>query len=142
MMDSNKHRAKKKQELAKNKRAFNEIIGDPFSDDGQDGVYNQLHQSSSISSIEGSYGESPGIVYAGKPSVLDFFCDVDMVIRDVIENTKLREEFGLIYFQYELTIWDDNRRNKYEQLIGKELLRRGISPIKRYFTVTKKRDGK
>jgi hypothetical protein len=142
-MDNNKSRRKKSLKWAKNKEAFNEILGDPFAPEPIDGVYNLLHYSSTISSIEGTFGEAPGTIYAEKPSILDFFCDVDMAISKIITNDTFKAKFYNTYIYMCDDEWpwglDKTLRPKFEQLIGNEFLRRGISPVKRYFTITKLR---
>jgi hypothetical protein len=140
-MDTNITRVKKKREWAKYKKAFDEIIGDPFAPEPIDGVYNTLHSSSSISSIEGSFGEAEGTIDTSKPTVLDFFCDVDNALSACIHDSLTMDKF---VWTYVFGVTDNpthtlpkGLRNQLEQQIGKLLLMRGISPVKRYFTVTK-----
>jgi hypothetical protein len=142
-MDTNSTRVKKKKDWTKNKQAFDQILGDPFAPEPVDGIYNTLHNSSSISSIEGTFGEAEGTVDTSKPTVLDFFCDVDMVVDACINDRFIRDKF---YWTYVFGYTDEPERtlpkglrNSLEQQIGKVLLSRGIAPIKRYFTVTKRR---
>src|ERR1035441_5056659 len=96
-MDTNLTRVKKKKDWTKNKQAFDQILGDPFAPEPIDGIYNILHNSSSISSIEGTFGEQEGTIDTSKPTVLDFFCDVDMVVDSCINDRFIRDKFYWTY---------------------------------------------
>lgn len=138
MGDTNKTRAKQKNEERKNKEAFIEIIGDPFKSEPIEGCYLTLQSRSAISSIEEKLGQSVGTVNAAKPSTSDFFCDVENVIRDSVPKD-LHDSFILCYFEGDDKAVSKGWNKRFEQIVGKLLRVRGISPIKRYFTVTQKR---
>jgi hypothetical protein len=133
-MDSNKTRLKQKREKEKNKAAFVAIIGDPYND--IDGIYITLHGRSSISSIEANFGEATETVNPCKPSVSDFFCDVENALRDAIPNAVFGD-FTFTYFGG-MDLLSKKTRNQLEQKVGKLLRTRGIYPVKRYFTVNPK----
>jgi len=122
---------RRKKEEARNKLAFTEILGDPFLD--IDGAYTTLHFRSSISSIENNYGDTKETVSAAKPSVSDFFCDVENVVNTVIEDKSLLDRFFSTYF-YDIQELSKEQCRHLEQRIGRIFRARGISPIKRYFT--------
>lgn len=130
-MDSNKTRVRQKKEEAKNLSAFLEIIGDPYRD--IDGVYNTLHNRSSMGSIEDKLGQPVENISAAKPSLSDFFCDVENAVKDVIPSNYL-EDFFSAYFDGNGWI-HKHIRKQFEQSLGKVLRSRGIYPVKRYFTV-------
>ena len=133
-MDSNNTRARKKNEWRKNKEAFDHIIGDPFSLDGKEGAYITLKKTSTVGSIDVLKGESKGRVEVQKPSLTDFFCDVDLIIREVIDDPIMLDRFFWTYIMGSEDI-DAKTRNKLEQKLGKLFRLRGISPIQKYFTV-------
>jgi hypothetical protein len=141
-VDSNKTRNNRKQESNKNRRAFEEILGNPFTDAPQ-GIYQTLKFSSSISSVEGTYGEGEGTACSEKPSIVDFRCDVDLIIREVVPDDILRVKFYITYVMEQITsdlsITDKKVRNSLEQKMGKLFRTRGLSPVKRYFTVTRRK---
>jgi hypothetical protein len=142
-------RNKKKSELvARYKSAFDEIIGDPYAYPAPiDGHYSMLKSRSSISSVKHKQNSAPGPVNRARPNPLDFFCDVDRAIKDALATFKpnqyedgaftLDEIFYNTYFTENGLIFMQAERSVIEQLVGRILVARKISPVSKYFTVTK-----
>jgi len=143
-----KQRKKITTKVAKNKRAFDEIVGDPFAfPEPIDGHYSTLKNRSSISIIEPER-QTQTTVNPAKPNPLDFFCDVESAIDDGlntydkhIENIgmdRLKLLFDNTYIFVNDDMFSQVARAKLEQIIGNILIRRGISPVHKYFTTIRK----
>ena len=138
-----------KEELAaKYKRAFDEIIGDPYAHPEQiDGEYMARKSRSSIS-IGGTSvdQQSSSPVREARPNDVDFFCDVEAAVRDGLDVYGWREDLIQKLFIFETTyITEDpgyyqftqKERAEIEQHIGRIFVARGISPVRKYFTSIK-----
>ena len=140
---------KRSEKWFKNKRAFDEIIGDPYSKpEPTQGQYSALKSRSSVpvANITGSIGESKN---AARPGPVDFFCDVEAGVKDglatyakgdgreniyenVFINTYIVEDATKPVFEQKL-------RSQIEQTIGKIFIERSISPSSKYFTTIRKK---
>jgi hypothetical protein len=137
----------KKAELAaKYKAAFDEVLGDPYAHpEPIEGHYSLLKSRSSLSVAE-PQRDSPSPVNQARPNQLDFFCDVDSAVDDGLAVfQKHHPEFGkALNVLFLGTYWfetgpmfNQKERAELEQYIGRILVARKISPVSRYFTVTK-----
>ena len=135
-----------KEELAaRNKKAFDHVIGDPFAKpEPVDGQYLRLKQNSSIRA-QNIANESSGSKNAARPSVLDFFIDVENAIRDGLEAWDrysyspvpvivLVSLFSNTYFYECDKQFAPAERPSIEQHIGRILVARHIYPTSKYFT--------
>lgn len=141
--------AKKKRDrgaerAARNKRAFDEVIGDPYAKpDPIEGHYSMLKSRSSMSIAEPDR-KSKSPVNEARPSAVDFFIDVDAAISDGLEvfGKSWREPdqvgfiFSTTYFTEDPSYYHftQKERAEVEQIIGQILVHRGISPASKYFT--------
>jgi hypothetical protein len=132
---------------AKNKKAFDDVIGDPFAYPEQlDGHYLMLKSRSSVMIADVS-PKSKGPVNGARPNPIDFACDVESAVTDGLEvfykRTKtytfsdLKEIFDNTYLLGSGEIFNQKERAALEQDIGQILVDRGISPVAKYFTVIK-----
>ena len=138
---------KNKAELAaRYKNGFDEIIGDPFGHpEPIEGHYSLLKSRSGIFTVVPER-DSPSPVNQARPNQLDFFCDVDSAIDDGLAVfQKHHPDFGkALNVLFLGTYWfetgpmfNQKERAELEQMIGRILVARKISPVSRYFTVTK-----
>jgi hypothetical protein len=132
---------------AKNKRAFDDVLGDPFAYPEQiDGHYMMLKSRSSLA-IADSEQKSKSPVNQARPNPIDFGCDVEAAVEDglkvFIDREKtytlsdIKEVFDNTYLLGTGDIFSQQERAKLEQDIGQILVSRGISPVSKYFTTIK-----
>jgi hypothetical protein len=136
---------------SKNKSAFTEVMGDPYAKpDPIEGQYSYLKNRSSISVA--SKEEAPSVsINEARPSVVDFFCDVEAAIIDgmlIFARSWREPDECLFVFHTTYITEDDNyykfdqgERNKIEQIIGRIFRERDMSPVRKYFSaIRRKRD--
>lgn len=138
---------KHEDRLYLNKKAFDEIIGDPYGKEPIEGHYTVLkHRTSQMTAFIDSQ-MSPATRNAAQPSHIDFFCDVDAIVNEGLEIFK-RSDFGRSQSQllqlFDNTYWnevepifDQHDRADLEQIVGRLLRARKISPVSMYFTTVK-----
>lgn len=135
MKDSNPTRDRR----AKNKKAFDEILGDPYSEDNLEGWYNILKARSSIVTL--AFDDTHGTSNPARPTPLDFFCDVEAVIHKTIDDPILLDKFIQTYIIGEIGLIETKQRAYLEQKIG-SMFRSNkyrISPVKKYFIAVRQR---
>lgn len=76
-----------------------------------------------------THGKNPLLV---KPSDQDFICDVELSLRSVLPTRLDIETFYAIVTN--MGPVDAEAKKKVVQRVGRELLRRGVSPTNEYFT--------
>ncbi len=140
----------KKVELAaRYKAAFDEIVGDPYAlDEPRSGMYEELKKKSAITIVEpGKAGASPSPVNKARPNHLDFFCDVESAVTDGLAayQKKVDRTFDELLFIFDNTYWIESgviftqkERAELEQIIGRILSARKISPASKYFISIRK----
>lgn len=134
----------KSERQARNKRAFDEVLGDPYSytSDGSDtiqGHYSRLKNGSGVKVC--TIDQQPGgSANPARPTALDFFIDVDAAIADGLDEigSKLGDLFINTYFFEIDPRFTQQERANVEQIIGRLLLKRSISPVSKYFTTIRK----
>ena len=141
-------KSKQSERWARNKSAFDEIIGDPYSlPDPINGHYAELKQRSSIKIAELN-DSSSGTANPARPNHLDFFVDVESAITDGLDVYAKEYSFdGDVYetflntYVFELSkefCFTQKERADVEQLIGHIFITRGIYPAAKYFTTIRK----
>lgn len=146
-MPKKKTKVNQKEELAaKYKAAFVEIIGDPFAKpEAISGMYEELKKKSAITIVEpGKAGAAPSPVNRAKPNHLDFFCDVESAVQDGLAAYK-KGNFDDLLIRFDNTYWIESgviftqkERAEIEQIIGRILSARKISPARKYFIAVRK----
>ena len=143
-----KKRSSAEERAAKNKRAFDEVIGDPYAyPEPSEGHYSMLRCRSSLA-IGEPVRKTPSPVNQARPTALDFFCDVENAVADGLEvfAKTWREGFDQVEFIFQTTYMTEDsnyyhftqtERAQLEQIIGEILVGRGISPVPKYFTTIK-----
>lgn len=143
-----KKRNIKSELAAKYKRAFDEIIGDPYTKpDPTEGEY-LTRKSKSVVRIGGAdiSQKYSGTTKEAKPNDIDFFCDCDNAIKDGLDVFEWRENLDQKIFVFYTTYFTEDpnyyqftqkERSVLEQHIGRILVARGISPVRKYFTFIK-----
>jgi hypothetical protein len=133
----------KSERQARNKRAFDEIIGDPYSytEDGSDtiqGHYSRLKNGSGVKAS--TIDQMPGSSNPARPTALDFFIDVDACVSDGLDDigSRLGQLFINTYFLEIEPRFTQQERANVEQIIGSLFRKRGISPVSKYFTAIRK----
>jgi hypothetical protein len=136
MADSNVSRARATERFQKNKRAFDEIIGDPFAH--PEPIYGQYHllkRRSSISAAKNNFDEGRTTGNKARPSIVDFFCDVERTIENAISEKNILIKFADTYINESTdTAFTAKERSEIEQVVGKAFREHGISPVTIYFT--------
>lgn len=135
-MDSNPTRAR----IQKHRKAFEDVIGNPFDDaDIEQGCYQRLKHRSLLSSKPNT-GEGIGTVYPNRPNPVDFCIDVENVIEEVFEgDPTLFGKFIKAYIRQEESTITLAEQHYIEQTLGRKFLARGLSPSGKYFTVIQER---
>ena len=138
----------KTEQFRLNKSAFDEVIGDPFGLEETIGHYVTLNTQSVIKAVN-ELGLGHGTANPAKPSPVDFTCDVEKVIKlgltrymrgDKLAAAKLLRTFIATYITESGTrIFSSNERRDIEQIIGRLLLERQISPVRLYFLTIRRR---
>lgn len=137
MTDTNPTRAR----AAKYKKAFDDVIGDPFSPYDTHGYYGALKHRSLLSATKNNFGESKATVYPAKPNIVDFCVDVERVIQSVLgDDHGLLRDFITTYVMEQggEVLLTQQERSYIEQRMGKLFTVRGISPVTRYFSYIRK----
>jgi hypothetical protein len=131
-----------------NKRAFDEVIGDPYSIEPIEGHYFALkHKSAKMTAWVDGQSASPATKNAAQPNHIDFFCDVDSIISEGLDifqrsdfgrsKNQLLQLFDNTYWNEVEPIFDQHDRADLEQIIGRILRARKVSPVSLYFTTVK-----
>jgi hypothetical protein len=136
MTDSNASRARATERFRKNKSAFDEVIGDPFAH--PEPIYGQYHllkRRSSISAAKNNFDEGRTTSNKARPSIVDFFCDVERTVENALVEKNILIKFADTYIT-EITdaAFTPEERSDIEQIVGKALRDHGISPVRVYFT--------
>lgn len=136
MNDTNPTRAR----AARNKKAFDDVIGDALSDeDTRQGHYPRLRHRSLLQASRPNLDETAGRIIASKPNAIDFCVDVESVLTEVLGNDPaLLDDFLDTYITGdEESIKNSNisqtERSYIEQRMGRLFLTRGLSPVAKYF---------
>ena len=140
--------ATKSERLARNKKAFTEIIGDPFAIEPIQGTYLEFKAKSGLKVAGVDISAASGSTNAARPCISDFFCDVEAAVKCGLEKFgKDWREPDQVEFVFTTTyITEDEKyykftqqeRAKLEQIIGNILVARSISPVSKYFTTIRK----
>lgn len=139
----------RKTELAhKYKTAFDEIIGDPYAlNEPITGHYQVLKQRSSIYIIKPGTGGSPTPINKAKPNQLDFFIDTENSVTDGLATYQQKTDYTLdqvlqlfdnTYWLESGVIFTQKERAEVEQIVGRILVARKVSPVRRYFIAIRK----
>src|SRR5258708_1220483 len=143
MADSNTRRVRANERFAENKRAFDEVIGDPFAK--PDPIYEHyplLKRRSSISAAKNNFDEGRATGNSARPSPVDFFCDVERTIETTLQDRILLIKFGDTYIiESTETAFTPQERSDLEQAVGKAFRENGISPVSVYFTTVRQSIG-
>lgn len=135
-MDSNPTRVR----YAQNKRAFVDVIGDPFAlPEPIEGEYYRLKRRTAIKTFNIDDAGS-ATARAAQPNKMDFFCDVDNAVGEVVTNKVLLERFWRTYLDDEPAL-NQAQRNELEQRIGRKFVVRRISPVREYFKTIRRKLG-
>ena len=139
MADSNLSRVDSKARFQRNKAAFEEVFGNPFfKPEPLQGHYQGLLARSSIQPTDYTT-EGIGTKNPCQPSLADFSCDIEAVIKLVMLNNSGYERFMKTYiYDDDATLFDAKARQQIEQEIGAVLLKRKISPVLGYFRTERK----
>lgn len=138
-------RDRRAERAARNKKSFDDVIGDPFSKpEPIEGHYTMLKSRSSLAIAEPER-KAASPQNPARPNAVDFFCDVEAAVRDGLEifSRTWREELRQCEFIFETTYFTEDQhyyqftqkeRAELEQIIGNILVARSISPVSKYFT--------
>jgi hypothetical protein len=145
-----KQKVSKRERLAANKKAFDEIIGDPYSKEDLPGQYITARTSSSLKSVSNYDATGPSTKNAAKPNLMDFICDVESAIDDGLMRFRKdfygeRDVFPYFVKTYIIQTeeaFKQQERATLEQIIGQIFIARNISPVSKYFTAIRRKNGR
>jgi hypothetical protein len=130
----------KKNKFAENRRAFVDVFGDPKAQpEAIPGQYQTLKSRGNMASALGNIGEGKTTKNMASPCIVDFFCDVDKVVRLELNDEEYKLFAKTYIYEVESGGLTDNERNNIEQRLGKLFRLRGISPVVRYFMAFRKK---
>lgn len=131
--------AKKTEGYAKeaNRKAFEDVIGDPFTLEDKLGAYNKLKQRGFIGVMDYSAEHSGDSPNAARPSELDFYCDVERVVCREMEQ--FTQDFWLTFREGIEDRFTAEERFAIVQKLGRLFRKLGISPTSKYFTTVRRR---
>jgi hypothetical protein len=142
MTDSNPTRAR----YTRNKKAFDDVLGDPFALEDIVGHYQTLKYRSPLVATKNNFGEGKATVYPGRPNALDFCMDVERVMTEVIGDDEYLMNMFLQHYIFGVSEGDEfyylisPAHVRYiEQRMGRLFVLKGLSPVPKYFAVTKMR---
>ena len=134
----------KTEQFRLNQGSFEEVIGNPYAHpEPIVGHYVVLNTKSTIRTVGDSIGLGQATLNSARPSPTDFIVDVEQAVRlglvrytrgDKKAAAKLLQIFIATYITEEgVEIFDSRERRDIEQIIGRLLMERHISPVARYF---------
>jgi hypothetical protein len=130
----------KKNRFAENRRAFVDVFGDPKAQpESIAGQYQTLKSRGNMASALGNIGEGKTTKNLASPCIVDFFCDVDKVLKLELTDLEYRLFKETYIYEDEHGGFNDQERNAIEQRLGKLFRLRGISPVVRYFMAFRKK---
>ena len=130
----------KKPKYAENRRAFVDVFGDPSAQpDAIPGQYQTLKSRGNMASALGNIGEGKSTKNLASPCIVDFFCDVDKVVRLELNPAEKQLFDETFIYEEESGGLNLNERNNIEQRLGRLFRLRGISPVVRYFMAFRKK---
>lgn len=112
---------------ARNKKAFDQVIDE----------YERRHHVSRIQAFDYT-DDTSGSTNPITPSNIDFFCDVEIVLRKILTEDAAFKNFCDEYFLGKPT-WNPTQKFAYEQKIGQLFVTRQIYPVKKYFSTIRDR---
>lgn len=115
-----------------NKLAFIEVFGD-INDPG---AYVKF-KSNYFHNVNAYTGNAGSTRNPATPCRADFCCDVDNIINSVIHDDALLKKFVAHYMTGDENLTRE-QQHQLEQRIGKELRRKGLIPVNRYFVVKRR----
>lgn len=124
----------------RNRNAFVEVLGDPGEEKRRiepvDGWYHTFKTKSTIAAMRNNFDQSATSRNPAAPSVLDFFCDVESIIKTAITEAKQLAEFWKTFVtgeEAEAEWLTPSVKNRLQQKIGRLFIKRHISPVHKYF---------
>lgn len=129
----------RKELEAANKRAFDDVFGDPFAKpEPFTGQYQILKGRGAIAAMKNNFDEGKATRVPAAPNLMDFFCDVENIVSrnlDPVEQVKFEATY---IFEAGPNQFTPKERVEIEQRVGRLLRARKISPVTRYFRVIRK----
>lgn len=144
MSDSNVSRERSRERFLANKRAFDDVIGDPYAyPEPITGHYITLKSRSSIAAMNNNFDEGKSTRNPASPNVIDFFCDVERILGSIISTDDLLGKFTRTYITEDDLgeVFTPDERTRFEQEIGKRFRIYNIAPVSKYFTTIRQRTG-
>lgn len=125
--------------LAANKRAFDDVFGDPFAKpESFTGQYQIFKSRGAIAAMKNNFNEGKATCVPAAPNLIDFFCDVENIVsRNLDPIEQVAFEATYIFEEEGLNQFTPKERVEIEQRLGRLLRARSISPVVRYFKVVR-----
>lgn len=121
-----------------NRLAFVDVLGDPTATpEPIPGHYQTLKSRGLVAALQTNFDEGKGTRNPATPSLLDFFCDVELILNDLLSESE-RTKFHNTYILEEETQFTTQERKKIEDRLGRAFRSKGISPVRRYFKVLRR----
>lgn len=143
MTDTNVRRARQNERYAEYKRAFDDVIGDPFAKpEPIMGHYTGMKNRSAIMVAKNNFGDGHATGNAARPNPIDFFCDVERTVEIAIDDKNVLIKFADTYIiESTETAFTAQERMYLEMKIGKAFMDHGISPVSNYFKTVRQSIG-
>jgi hypothetical protein len=144
MSDSNVSRERSRERFLANKRAFDDVIGDPYAYPLPiTGHYITLKSRSSIAAMNNNFDEGKATRNPATPNIIDFFCDVERILTLNLQTEVEVGKFTRTYITEDDLgeIFTAPERTKLEQEIGKAFRVYSIAPVSKYFTTIRQKTG-
>lgn len=137
MTDTNRNRAKAKTLEAKHRAAFREVFGNPYTQPVSTlGTYQELKKAAGRIKSAKLGDETHGNYNPARPTVSDFFCDVENITTIALPDEAAVKRFTDTYLhELTTTAYTKEERRSLEEMIGRLFIAYGIVPVSKYFQV-------
>lgn len=137
--DAGRNKARERREMYR--RAFVEIMGDPFALDEPEGFYNMFKSRGELAASKNDFDTGRGVKNPAQPSMLDFFCDVEIIVEQVIKDKRFLKRFYGTYILGDKPSITSSEQQDLEQRIGRLFMEGKISPVAKYFRTIRRPRG-
>lgn len=129
-----------RERFAANKRAFDDVFGDPFAKpEPITGQYQALKSRGPVAAMKNNFDEGKSTRNPATPNIIDFFCDVERVAKRTLTAPEWDKFVDVYLYEDSEVGFTQKERSGIEQRLGRMFRANKISPISRYFTSTRRR---
>lgn len=126
--------------FAANRQAFVDVFGDSTAKpESITGHYHTLKSRGLVAAMKNNFDEGKSTRNNATPNIIDFFCDVENLVTRNLTKEEVGKFEDTFIFEFKEGVFTPKERTEIEQKIGKLLRVRKISPVSRYFSVTRQK---